>query len=275
MKKYNNIKVLFIYDELLEDFQALTEYIKEFDYTFLNSYRNAIRHVKRQHFDVILSAIDLKGNFCEFLENVREMYPHIPVFMIAEKVPDDKYVDLINLRVNYVYSRPVDKENLINNIIANSHRQPGRATRNNLASYRMENHYTAVIKNQESAIVSFLETINSMLELLYPVEYGDFSELKMALYEALMNASQYGSKKEDDEITINSHLSPDRIIFQVRDSGSGFDHKDTLEKQINGKLKSYGLKMIQFLADDISFNRLGNVISIMKLITPEKKEINK
>lgn len=62
------------------------------------------------------------------------------------------------------------------------------------------------------------------LEKLLPV-MGDKFMLKQAFYNLIQNAYKYTSKTKEAKIEIGSYKEEEKIIFFIKDNGSGFDEK--------------------------------------------------
>ena len=131
----------------------------------------------------------------------------------------------------------------------------------------MENAFHAVITSQEQSILKLLDTVNNLIELVYPKEYGNFSDLKMAIYEGLSNAVEHGNKNHSEKnIFFNLELKMDKIMVHIKDEGKGFDTNSRTFRKGRKKNINRGLNLIHHLMDEVSFNIIGNEINLLKLL---------
>jgi serine/threonine-protein kinase RsbW len=112
-----------------------------------------------------------------------------------------------------------------------------------------------------------LDTVDNLIELLYPAEYGAFPDLKMAIYEGLSNAAEHGNaKKADKKIYFRIELKMDKILVKIKDEGEGFDWSQKLMGFTNTQATHKGLGLINHLMDEVSFSIQGNEINMLKIL---------
>ncbi|MEK6560798.1 MAG: SpoIIE family protein phosphatase [Nitrospirota bacterium] len=91
---------------------------------------------------------------------------------------------------------------------------------------------------------------------------GDDTMYELIKKERLNNPV-YGNRK----VTTRYQISDDRIIYHIKDDGSGFNHKnieDPREPDNLEKFSGRGIALIKMYMDEVSFNDKGNEIRMVK-----------
>ena len=116
----------------------------------------------------------------------------------------------------------------------------------------------ATIDSVDQTIIS----VKGRLEAAFS-SYGDFA-LELVLREALMNAVKHGSGY-DAKKKVSLQLTWDTQYFyiRIRDEGPGFLYEAPVSSHTAPSAESgRGMPIIEYYADQISFNDTGNEISI-------------
>ncbi|CAN2047633.1 serine/threonine-protein kinase RsbW [Candidatus Magnetomoraceae bacterium gMMP-1] len=85
----------------------------------------------------------------------------------------------------------------------------------------------------------------------------DKDTLVFAIREALLNAVEHGNKSEDSYVDISLYFSPEKVIAEISDEGSGFNLNEKLAeiKKNNGlQMGKRGLSIINSFSDNIKVN---------------------
>lgn len=115
------------------------------------------------------------------------------------------------------------------------------------------------------------------LPLLPPTE---LMYLRMAMEELVQNAKEWGNRFDPNKkIRLSLRLARDRIAVNVEDEGEGFDPAAVPDPSIDprahiqrriasGKrMGGWGLFLARKRMDELSFNKIGNAVSIAKVLT--------
>lgn len=129
------------------------------------------------------------------------------------------------------------------------------------------------IKSTLSETSKFTQSLLKHLQDFCVDEAAVF-DIKLALEEALINAVKHGSKNKSAlSIEIDYSISDSSFKISIQDQGSGFNYKG-LQDPTAGKnlLKTQGrgIYLIRHLMDEVSFNKSGNKITMIKYLTPPK-----
>lgn len=225
--------------------------------------------IRKKHFDLVLSDIPLgKMSGMELLSEVRKIYPSLPFIIISSHTSVENSLQAINLGVTSYLMKPIEKDMTLDVIKRSIRHHKSKFVKNDTVDYRMENTFYAVVSSNEQAILKLLDTVDNLIELVYPKEYGTFPELKMAIYEGLSNAIEHGNanlKEKNTYFTIE--LKMDRIIVHIKDEGPGFEYKKVFRDKAYNQSINHGLLLIHHLMDEVSFNIKGNEISMLKILS--------
>jgi serine/threonine-protein kinase RsbW len=134
----------------------------------------------------------------------------------------------------------------------------------------------SVSKSSAVQIQSNLNDINKFVtDVLISLKSLSISEsvsfdIRLSLEEALINAMKHGNKNNPAlAINIDYSVSDNMFKVSVQDSGNGFDYKQlpnpTVEENLL-KAKGRGVYLIRHLMDEVSFNRSGNKITMIKYL---------
>ncbi len=235
--------------------------------------KNAAKGFKRllkKHYDLVISDIHFGENEMtglDLLEKLRENNATVPFIVISDQTSVESSVKAINYGVAGYLIKPLIPAEAQETIKRAIRHHKGRFLKNELGNYQMENAFHAVVASEEQSILKLLDTVDNLIELVYPGEYGSFPDLKMAIYESLSNAVEHGNDNQPDKnIFLKLELRMDKIMVHIRDEGEGFE-TGALGPQGNRKQGiNRGLNLIHHLMDEVSFSMKGNEINLLKIL---------
>jgi serine phosphatase RsbU (regulator of sigma subunit)/anti-sigma regulatory factor (Ser/Thr protein kinase) len=121
---------------------------------------------------------------------------------------------------------------------------------------------------------SFEELLNSVFGELEEIGVDEDTQwyIRLALDECIINAQRHGNKRQFEQPVHLSYLiNPNKITFKIRDSGEGFDYENlpdpTLENNVMNEF-GRGVFLTRKFMDEVSFNEIGNEITITKHFQP-------
>jgi serine/threonine-protein kinase RsbW len=114
-----------------------------------------------------------------------------------------------------------------------------------------------------SEIEKFVEEICD----LYYLNDSYFGNILVAVEEAVKNAIIHGNKSDINKtVIITYHSSSRGLTFRIEDEGEGFDYSNVpnlLEcDEVDVAKIGKGIFLIRSLADDVSYNDIGNCVEI-------------
>ncbi|SFM04097.1 ATP-binding protein [Halanaerobium salsuginis] len=131
--------------------------------------------------------------------------------------------------------------------------------------------YEFTITCQAEEIVSLVNQLLAKVKKFYPEADELLINLEIAIREMLANAVEHGCKKkkkatkfwQQPTIKVELYFKQAGIYIIVTDPGSGFNwrERDLVTMPVFTE-KGRGLKIINKLADQITFNQQGNQIKV-------------
>ncbi len=126
--------------------------------------------------------------------------------------------------------------------------------------------YTLQLPSKLDSIIeleSFLEGLQNHLSISEEI----FGNIQMCMNEAVINAIVHANKlNEEKKVYINLEVQPNKkLIFTIKDEGSGFDYNQVSDPTLPENLESLsgrGIYIIRHLADQVIFNREGNEMEL-------------
>jgi len=231
---------------------------------------NGYKKILKQHYDLIISEVsshqrEMTG--LDLLRKVRESNSSVPFVLISDPASIESSVKAITYGVAGYLVKPLIPAEAIETIRRAIRHHKDRFLKTELDHYRIENIFHAVIPSEEKSILNLLDTVDNLIELVYPKDYASFSDLKMAIYESLSNAVEHGNQNQADKnIYFKLELKMDKITVQVKDEGKGFDPSAAMSQKEVVKGLNRGLNLIHHLMDEVSFNTKGNEINLLKIL---------
>lgn len=118
-----------------------------------------------------------------------------------------------------------------------------------------------------SVVESFVDELN--LKLSFPDEvYGN---IMIAVTEAVNNSIVHGNRfDKNKKILIEAHQEkPNVLSLKIKDEGFGFDPAKVKDPTLPENIRDVGgrgIFVMKYLADDILFNDIGNMIELRFLL---------
>jgi len=98
----------------------------------------------------------------------------------------------------------------------------------------------------------------------------DGDMLALVLTEAVTNAMVHGNKQQSTKnVLAEVQVKNDRVILKVKDEGTGFNFDDVPDPTTDENLMRHsgrGLYLIRALMDEVTFNKRGNEITMVKYL---------
>jgi len=235
---------------------------------FVRSVDKGLQNLNKKHYDLVLAEIKLEGQESggiELLRALRKFDQDLPLILIGDQSTIASSVQVVNFGVSGFLNLPFDVKEVEETVSRAIRQYKSRFQKNELVNYKMTNHYQVVIKSSEQNSLKLIDTVDNLIELVYPEEYGSFPDLKMAIYEGLTNAVDHGNQRQPGKnIFFQIHLKMDRISVQIKDEGEGFEAEENVNEGRDSMHR--GLALINHLMDEVTFNHKGNEINFLKLL---------
>ena len=130
----------------------------------------------------------------------------------------------------------------------------------------------------------YVEQVNNLLASLYlftGLKEMQIHQLTMAVRELGVNAIEWGHKKQVERIvTITYKIHPEKVVIDIRDTGSGFNPKNlphaanvedplahmTVRETMGIREGGFGILMSRGLVDELQYNDIGNEVRLVKYL---------
>ena len=273
MAEMSNFKYrILVIDREVESRNGIIEILEKdgFEYDWESSAEKGYKRFRKQHYDLIISEIrsgadEMTG--LDLLKKIRENDSSIPFIVISDVTSIEISVRAVNYGVAGYLVKPIEPTEAKETILRAIRFHKGRFLKRESENYQMENSFDAVVSSDEQSILKLLDTVDNLIELVCPKEYGNLPDLKMAIYESLSNAVEHGNKENPDKkIFFKLELRMDKIMVHIKDEGEGFDTSYEFRRSGSVSGLNRGLRLIHHLMDEVSFSIQGNEINLLKIL---------
>ena len=117
------------------------------------------------------------------------------------------------------------------------------------------------------------EIIPAIDTIVHALEAADYSPkdtfaVRLALEEALVNAIKHGHEGDrSKEVHLRYQLSPERILLEIEDQGTGFRMQDVPDPTAPENLErpcGRGLMLMRHYMSEVTFSTRGNSVKMSK-----------
>ena len=256
--------------------------------------REALKIIERERPDAVLTDLHMpKMNGLELVEHLRMHHSNVPVVLMTAHGSEQSAVNALRAgALSYVPKKDLRTDLcdamyvVLGAVEAKRHRDQSRRLLE-----RTESHFVLGYEQDGgSALVSYFQ--NNLALFNFCDETGLF-QVSTALSEALNNAIDHGNLELDSalreqggnayaqqrqertvqplyrarRVRVTETLTPREVTYIVRDEGSGFDLStvpDPTDPENLLKASGRGLMLIKTFMDEVSFNDIGNEITMVK-----------
>lgn len=91
-------------------------------------------------------------------------------------------------------------------------------------------------------------------------------DVRLVITELLMNAFKHSKNDDSVDVYLDDDYSSDEIQITIEDNGEGFDVENVLYTDSSTDLYSNngrGIKLVNALCSEVSYNNAGNSVSIV------------
>lgn len=265
----NKQKVLLVDDEnsILTLFGEVLER-EGYGVTLAESGEKGIEKFKADVFDVVISDLYMPGiSGIDFLEEVRRLDNRIPFIIITGYGSVETTIDALKKGAFDYITKPINMDD-ISPILKKAVSLRRETVYSESLSQLVENRYNVCIPGR----IEFVETVlNEIEKISRVVGYkGErfYMNIKNAVYEGALNAIIHGNRMDKNKkICIDAVITGTRLEVNIADEGIGFDPYQYLKATEYGNFsvtKGKGIFLIRSVMDEISYNRTGNKLTIVK-----------
>ena len=256
--------------------------------------REALKIIEKRRPDAVLTDLHMpEMDGLELVEHMRMHYSNVPVVLMTANGSEQTAVSALRAgAMSYVPKKDLRTDLcdamyvVLGAVEAKRHREQSRRLLE-----RTESQFVlGYEKDGTPALVSYFQ--NNLALFNFCDETGLF-QISTALTEALNNAIDHGNLELDSalrergdnaygkqrqeravqspyqerRVRVTENLTPRRVTYVVKDEGSGFDLStvpDPTNPENLLKASGRGLMLIRTFMDEVSFNDVGNEITMVK-----------
>ncbi len=258
----------------------------------------ALKHVDEAIPDLIITDIKMpEMNGIELLRQIRERRLNVPVIILTGYGTIEDAISAIRLGAKSFIKKPFDMNEVISLIenIFTVHQEA--ADVHEIVPFIRTQSFTIRVPTNYVYLSKVINYVFASVRDCWGMQGGQLNDIKVALYEALLNAFEHGNLQVDKQvkesslvlghnvyrkylleqmaneenkkksITVFVSIDPLRAEIRVLDEGAGFNHSSVSEHiDPESFMKTYGrgLFLIKSLMDEVSFNERGNMVTFLK-----------
>ena len=262
---------------------------------------DALEKVERLTPNLLITDIRMpRMDGMQVLEEIRTRGLDLPVVILTGYGQIEDALKAIKLGAKGFMKKPFDLSHIITLIESIFTTVDEREDISAVMAFVRSGSLTLQVPNNFLNLEKVVNYVISVIRSTWQVGRNELNDLRVAFYEAVVNAFEHGNLKIDKSekercllkghsvyrkylleqmqleenkgkfITCFVNIDPVRVEVAVLDEGDGFDHSRAYE-DFEGMspdefMKTYGrgLFLIRKLVDEVSFNEKGNLIKLVK-----------
>jgi chemotaxis response regulator CheB len=234
----------------------------------------------------------------QLVRALRKSYSHIPAILLTAVGNETVAVEALQSGAASYVPKARQAERLVQAVDRVLVRAAAERRRGRLAECVMEYGWRLALDNDPALIRALVGKVQRMMSHVNFADLGERIRVGEALEEAILNAMYHGNLEigeqelaaarsdfddqrlsalveerrrskpySDRTILVIIHVSAERVRFVIRDQGAGFNvdalnGRGLADSFDNGKRR--GLTLIQSLMDEVTFNAVGNELTMCK-----------
>jgi CheY-like chemotaxis protein/anti-sigma regulatory factor (Ser/Thr protein kinase) len=249
--------------------------------------------------DLVVTDLVMPGmDGLQLVAAIRITTPHIPVILMTSKGSEEIAVRALQEgAASYVPKRVLAQDllDMVHRVLALSGRQ---RCHSRLLGRMSRNHCAFVLENDSALISTLVAYLQDSVLQMGLCDDAQCTRIGVALEEALVNALYHGNLEvgselrgeednafyrvaaernrqapyRDRRIHVEAALSRDEAVFTIRDEGPGFDPSrlpDPTDPESLERVSGRGLLLMRAFMDEVTYNRTGNQVTLIKRRSPE------
>ncbi|MFC2173600.1 response regulator [Acidobacteriota bacterium] len=226
--------------------------------------------------DLVIADLNLPDTTgINILREIRTFNKQIPVAIITGYASVDTAVEAIQDGAFDYLPKPFKMDDLEKVINKGLRLRKGLQDPTLVAPFCRQRLFFA-FPSRPTLIASIMTVTRQTLENSWLSPDDMIQDLCLCLEEAIVNAVFHGNKLDDSKkVTVSVEISSEKIRLTVEDEGEGFDflpYTDSNNIQDIMSNGGHGLFLMLCLMDEIRFNKVGNAVSLLKLIVSGDKK---
>ena len=237
-----------------------------------SSAAEALEKIKTQQIDLIITDLMMPNmDGFEFMQKARQINSNIPIVVISGHGDTENVVKALSQGAYNFLTKPFTLKE-IGDVV----KRGLRLREFSLGTHRL---VEGITNSTEMEIPSYPHlSPSATLYVVRECQWRGVEDetllrnISICVDELFNNALLHGNNlDETKKIFIKLTFTHEELVLSVEDEGNGFDYKNLLMEFSNSSLnlpKKRGLFIVNYICDDISFNKKGNKITVVKYLKP-------
>ena len=261
---------------------------------FASNGREAVRVIEQQHPDAVLTDLHMpEMDGLELVRFVRSNYAGLPVVLMTSRGSEETAVSALRAGALSYVPKSELRNNLCDAMSMVMAAVEDRRYREQARMLLEESAATFVLGYDPEAPGALVNHLEGNLRRINFCDDTALFQIGTALGEAISNAIDHGNLELDSRLRergagvymqarherttqppyrerrvhVTERLTPDHVQYEVRDQGKGFDIStvpDPLHPDCLLKVSGRGLLLVRTFMDEVTFNRRGNEVTMIK-----------
>ncbi len=132
----------------------------------------------------------------------------------------------------------------------------------NLEDYNMQQYKIENLEKMKASVALLTNDIKKK----HPLTEEKFFDVRLVLSELIMNAFKHSESGLFVDVFLDEDYSENEIKVIVEDYGNGFDIKEIMESMNSYDIynnNGRGIKLVNALCENVTYNDIGNSVSIV------------
>lgn len=265
---------------------------------FSSSFEDLEKKIKKQDYNIAIISLSLLEDVEKNILKLKQRSPHTKIIAMAEDPSAEEVTKAFRAGALDFLQSPINLEDFSMVIERFFLSNSAQSSEYNLLGAVLEEKRVFVLPTDFSIVNSFLAEFISIIRRFPGLDKKALPTIRLCLYEMIINAIEHGNLEIDYEtkkqmldefldypeflrdrarklpyserkIWVSYHYLRDRIIFNIKDEGNGFDtSKKNQEISNTEALSGRGIFITKINMDSVFYNDKGNCVSLQKKLTP-------
>jgi CheY-like chemotaxis protein/anti-sigma regulatory factor (Ser/Thr protein kinase) len=262
----------------------------------------ALTAVKAEQPRLVLTDMCMPGmNGLELVAAIRRDYPFVPVVLMTAFGNEEIAMQALRAgAASYVPKKTQDRDlvSTLEQVLAAASLERNQQQ---LLERLTQTESSFILDNNRTVIPALVRHVQEYVTRMQLCDQTETIRVGVALEEALLNAILHGNLEasselrqeneahyyrlaeermrqapyRDRKVLFNFRMTRSEAVISVQDGGPGFDQSrlsDPTDPENLGRVGGRGLLLIRTFMDEVSFNELGNRITMIKRRAPRSSE---
>ena len=253
---------------------------------FSSSFEDIEKKIKKQDYNISIISLSLLEDVEKNILKLKQRSPHTKIIAMAEDPSAEEVTKAFRAGALDFLQSPINLEDFSMVIERFFLSNSAQSSEYNLLGAVLEEKRVFVLPTDFSIVNSFLAEFISIIrrfpgldkKALPSIQHGNLEidyETKKQMLDEFLDYPEFLRDRarklpySERKIWVSYHYLRDRIIFNIKDEGNGFDtSKKNQEISNTEALSGRGIFITKINMDSVFYNDKGNCVSLEKKLTP-------